>query len=1092
MASLLVGGGGVILRRDLGSSGPVQNLLAGQAAVYGAKLSTGISGIVVMQAGGAAAQLILTTGIIYNVSVLEAIAVLDGFSSTAIFSTTTTDGIVATDPFGGLTTINRTITDTVAGLDNLNRSVLFNLTTSDSLTGSDNLDSTVDTPGVVTGLLSDSVGASDAITVQWTSNASVTGSITALDAGSAGGTASGSVISVVTAGGAFNGYLSSGVVFDVDAFDSVFATDELTVEYFSGEDNNLKLTLAPILALYRSAERLNSNFEAIQEAFQNTLSRDGTEPNNMLVDLDMDSNRIINLGAPIDDNDAVRLIDLQNFSGGTGGGTISLPTNLSFSRNSSSVTVLSDTGTDATLPSADLTNAGVMSAADKAKLDSIEAGATGDMSGSEIVNAINTALGSVTWQGGGGSGGSTNLTFSRTATTVTVLSDTGADAVLPAADSTNAGVMSAADKTKLDGVEANATADMTGSEIVSAINTALGSSTWQSGGGGGATNLTFTRDISSVTVLSDTGTDAVIPEATNLLAGVFSGTNKAKLDGIESNATSNAPNFVKVFGGVGDNATSNNTQFTNAEASAFDVIYLPEGNFVTTLTRESFLKKYVGPGKIIMNAYGRKGYQGLSAYATEVSATASSGEYGTNENMRFSDFDYRITQPGTRRNFERYLVSGGAPAGYPKYFWAPATPKFSVFQNRGGWSGTSGILQNAVSAGATTAVLKGDVNDWSARGLVGQQVGFVSASSFDGVPGDIVTVTGASGSTITFTPALTNSYPANDIVSHGYRTMNTHELKIVDHTGGGDAYAYCARISVAYPTLASQQDTFHAATGGIIGGDITLGANGNYATGWECAYWDNGNDGAIIGSVNSYVRQNNTASRANSVWLHDFPKMDGGGTSYEAYGLKPLDGVWVAGVAARTGLDLTRSRFSVAAVALPLGERIGFDCEMPVTPGPSNGWGYVADKTNNMFMRGGSDGGGKFIQLRNQDNYVYIRPTSNQFTANTDFGAYTVSMGRLNILNSSGSTTIGSIYAGSDGSGDFVDFFQGSTYRMRLRGSNGTLNFNGNINAAGDLAAGAAVRGPSGFFINTSVYIFWDGSNLRATKNGGVSSTIIV
>ena len=52
----------------------------------------------------------------------------------------------------------------------------------------------------------------------------------------------------------------------------------------------------------------------------------------------------------------------------------------------------------------------------------------------------------------GSGGGATNLTASRTATSMTVLSDTGTDATLQAATTTNAGVMSATDKTKLDGL----------------------------------------------------------------------------------------------------------------------------------------------------------------------------------------------------------------------------------------------------------------------------------------------------------------------------------------------------------------------------------------------------------------------------------------------------------------------------------------------------------------------------------------------------------------------------------------------------------------------------------------------------------------
>jgi hypothetical protein len=51
---------------------------------------------------------------------------------------------------------------------------------------------------------------------------------------------------------------------------------------------------------------------------------------------------------------------------------------------------------------------------------------------------------------GAGGGGATNITIARTPTQVTVESSSGTDGVIPAADGTNAGVMSAADKTRLD------------------------------------------------------------------------------------------------------------------------------------------------------------------------------------------------------------------------------------------------------------------------------------------------------------------------------------------------------------------------------------------------------------------------------------------------------------------------------------------------------------------------------------------------------------------------------------------------------------------------------------------------------------------
>lgn len=61
------------------------------------------------------------------------------------------------------------------------------------------------------------------------------------------------------------------------------------------------------------------------------------------------------------------------------------------------------------------------------------------------------------------------------------------------------------------------------------------------GGGGGATNLGTTQDATTVTVTSDTGTDATLPQAiASGNAGVMSGADKAKLDGLPTSAPSQA------------------------------------------------------------------------------------------------------------------------------------------------------------------------------------------------------------------------------------------------------------------------------------------------------------------------------------------------------------------------------------------------------------------------------------------------------------------------------------------------------------------------------------------------------------------------
>ncbi len=75
-----------------------------------------------------------------------------------------------------------------------------------------------------------------------------------------------------------------------------------------------KLTLNDITSGYLAIPTVNANSALIEAALENTLSRDGTSPNAMEANLDMNSNRIINLGAPGSSSDAVRLIDLQDAS----------------------------------------------------------------------------------------------------------------------------------------------------------------------------------------------------------------------------------------------------------------------------------------------------------------------------------------------------------------------------------------------------------------------------------------------------------------------------------------------------------------------------------------------------------------------------------------------------------------------------------------------------------------------------------------------------------------------------------------------------------------------------------------------------------
>lgn len=149
----------------------------------------------------------------------------------------------------------------------------------------------------------------------------------------------------------------------------------------------------------------------------------------------------------------------------------------------------SSTGTDVTLPLADITNAGLQSAADKLKLDGIAAGAQ-----------VNVA---------------TDLSY--TASTRLLESSTGTDVTLPLFTSTDAGLV--------------------GGSGGGTINFLRADGTWAAPAGG-VSSVSGTAPI----VSSGGSTPAIsISAATTSAAGSMSAADKTKLDGIAAGAQVNVP-----------------------------------------------------------------------------------------------------------------------------------------------------------------------------------------------------------------------------------------------------------------------------------------------------------------------------------------------------------------------------------------------------------------------------------------------------------------------------------------------------------------------------------------------------------------------
>lgn len=74
-----------------------------------------------------------------------------------------------------------------------------------------------------------------------------------------------------------------------------------------------KVTLPTINSGYLSTETLNSAFTTISTAFDNTLSRDGTTPNQMSADLDMNGHTILNLVTSDDPASVITREEMQEY-----------------------------------------------------------------------------------------------------------------------------------------------------------------------------------------------------------------------------------------------------------------------------------------------------------------------------------------------------------------------------------------------------------------------------------------------------------------------------------------------------------------------------------------------------------------------------------------------------------------------------------------------------------------------------------------------------------------------------------------------------------------------------------------------------------
>jgi len=245
----------------------------------------------------------------------------------------------------------------------------------------------------------------------------------------------------------------------------------------------------------------------------------------------------------------------------------------------------------------------------------------------------NNGSGVLSWGAGGST--ATNLGIgTRTATALPVTSSSGTGVDLPIVTTALAGVMSSADKSKLDGIAAGATVGASWTATLSnrpGALVALGDLTNSYGllrndGNGnlswenvtlGSTNLGLgTRTTTTLPLTSSTGVGVDLPAATTTLAGLMTSSDKSKLDGIQSSAT---------YGAVwGSTLTSVPTSVSNLGALANATGWL-KNNGTGTLTWTSPTKSDVGLGNVDNTADSSKSVN----YATSAGSASTASSAST-------------------------------------------------------------------------------------------------------------------------------------------------------------------------------------------------------------------------------------------------------------------------------------------------------------------------------------------------------------------------------------------------------------------------------------------------------------------------------
>jgi len=205
-----------------------------------------------------------------------------------------------------------------------------------------------------------------------------------------------------------------------------------------------------------------------------------------------------------------------------------------------------------------------------------------DVVGALVVAAggtYNDPAGTITFPGGGG-GGVTNLAYTPSPTQGVVTSDTGADATLPLADATNAGLMAPAQFTKLADVATGATANSTDATLLNRVNhtgTQL-ASTISNFSAAADARITAAVGTSVAALVSGKVPSSQLPASTSVSAGPFVVSNYGTRVFNLGTVAANGPTPTFLSGSFLNDGSDVGTEAIALELGEFTEVALIYGN----------------------------------------------------------------------------------------------------------------------------------------------------------------------------------------------------------------------------------------------------------------------------------------------------------------------------------------------------------------------------------------------------------------------------------------------------------------------------------------------------------------------------------